>query len=87
MLDSKIADIKNMGGVDAGTITAGLFLEDFVDGTPFGHLDICGPMVVDSDDGWRPTGATAFGTRLLATFATDFRPTQRRRRPPTAVNR
>ena len=77
-LDSKIADIKNMGGVDAGTITAGLFLEDFVDGTPFGHLDICGPMVVDSDDGWRPTGATAFGTRLLATFATDFRPTRKR---------
>jgi leucyl aminopeptidase len=84
MLDSKIADIKNMGGVDAGTITAGLFLEDFVDGTPFGHLDICGPMVVDSDDGWRPTGATAFGTRLLTTFATDFRPTAPRRRQPTA---
>jgi leucyl aminopeptidase len=75
-LDSKIADIKNMGGIDAGTITAGLFLEDFVDGTPFGHLDICGPMVVEADDGWRPTGATAFGTRLLATFATDYRPTR-----------
>ena len=76
-LDSKIADIKNLGGIDAGTITAGLFLEDFVDGTPFGHLDICGPMVVDADTGWRPTGATAFGTRLLATFATDFRVPQR----------
>jgi leucyl aminopeptidase len=72
-LDSKIADIKNMGGIDAGTITAGLFLEDFVDGTPFAHLDICGPMQVDADTGWRPTGATAFGTRLLATFATTFR--------------
>ena len=44
-LDSKIADIKNMGGENAGTITAGLFLEDFADGAPFGHLDICGPMV------------------------------------------
>jgi leucyl aminopeptidase len=75
-LDSKIADIKNMGGIDAGTITAGLFLEDFVDGTSFGHLDICGPMQVESDDGWRPTGATAFGTRLLAAFATDFHPTR-----------
>ncbi len=31
-------------------------------------------MVDDTDDGWRPTGATAFGTRLLATFAIDFRP-------------
>jgi leucyl aminopeptidase len=75
-LDSKIADIKNMGGENAGSITAGLFLEDFVEGTPFGHLDICGPMVMDTDDGWRPTGATAFGTRLLAEFATNhFRPT------------
>jgi leucyl aminopeptidase len=72
-LDSKIADIKNMGGVDAGSITAGLFLEDFVAGTPFGHLDICGPMVTDTDNAWRPTGATAFGTRLLGSFAVDFR--------------
>ena len=86
-LDSKIADIKNMGGVDAGTITAGLFLEDFVDGTPFGHLDICGPMVVEADDGWRPTGATAFGTRLLATFATDFRPTRSQRARAAAAHR
>jgi leucyl aminopeptidase len=72
-LDSKIAHIKNMGGENAGTITAGLFLEDFTDGTPFAHLDICGPMVTDRDDGWRPTGATAFGTRLLAALAMDFR--------------
>ena len=72
-LDSKIADIKNMGGENAGTITAGLFLDEFVAGTPYGHLDICGPMVADSDDGWRPTGATAFGTRLLSKFALDFR--------------
>jgi len=54
-------------------ITAGLFLEDFVEGTPYGHLDICGPMVTGHDDGWRPTGATAFSTRLLAIFATEFR--------------
>jgi leucyl aminopeptidase len=73
-LDSKIADIKNLGGENAGTITAGLFLEDFVDGVPFGHLDICGPMVTDTDDGWRSVGATAFGTRLLAEFAVNFRP-------------
>jgi leucyl aminopeptidase len=75
-IDSKIADIKNMGGENAGTITAGLFLEDFTAGTPFGHLDICGPMVSDSDDLWRPTGATAFGTRLLSAFALAFRPTR-----------
>jgi len=73
MLDSQIADIKNMGGENAGSITAGLFLDDFTDGRPFGHLDICGPMMTDRDDGWRSVGATAFGTRLLAAFALDFR--------------
>lgn len=72
-LTSQIADIKNMGGIDAGTITAGLFLEDFTAGIPFGHLDICGPMTSDTDDSWRPVGATAFGTRLLAEFASNFR--------------
>ena len=76
-IDSKIADIKNMGGENAGTITAALFLDDFTDGTPFGQLDICGPMVADSDDGWRSTGATAFSTRLLSAFALDFRPPDR----------
>jgi leucyl aminopeptidase len=73
-LDSPIADIKNMGGVDAGTITAGLFLEDFVAGTPFAHIDMCGPMMTEADDGWRSAGATAFGTRLLAELAVAFRP-------------
>jgi leucyl aminopeptidase len=73
-LDSRIADIRNMGGVNAGTITAGLFLEDFTAGIPFGHLDICGPMMTDVDDGWRSVGATAFGTRLLIELALGFRP-------------
>ena len=73
-IDSKIADIKNMGGENAGTITAALFLDEFTGGIPFGHLDICGPMTADTDDGWRSTGATGFGTRLLAAFALDFRP-------------
>jgi leucyl aminopeptidase len=73
LLDSKIADIKNMGGINAGTITAGLFLEEFTAGIPFGHLDICGPMMTDVDDSWRSVGATAFGTRLLIELALGFR--------------
>ena len=73
MLDSAIADIKNLGGENAGTITAALFLEEFTADVPFGHLDICGPMMTDRDDSWRSTGANAFATRLLADFATDFR--------------
>jgi leucyl aminopeptidase len=72
-LDSAIADIRNMGGENAGTITAGLFLEEFVDGIPFGHIDMCGPMMTETDDGWRSVGATAYGTRLLADFACNFR--------------
>ena len=72
-IDSAIADVKNMGGENAGTITAGLFLEVFTEGVPFGHLDICGPMMTNVDDAWRSTGATAFGTRLLAEFACGFR--------------
>jgi leucyl aminopeptidase len=73
-LDSAIADIKNLGGEYAGTITAGLFLQEFAGGVPFGHLDICGPMMTDTDDAWRSVGATAFATRLVTRFALDFRP-------------
>jgi leucyl aminopeptidase len=71
-LDSKIADIRNLGGENAGTITAGLFLEAFAGDIPFGHLDICGPMMTAADDSWRSVGATAFGTRLLVELALGF---------------
>ncbi len=73
-LDSSIADLKNLGGENAGTITAGLFLETFTGDVPFGHLDICGPMMTDTDDSWRSVGATAFGTRLLSDLAMEFSP-------------
>jgi leucyl aminopeptidase len=72
-LDSPIADIRNLGGENAGTITAGLFLEAFTGDVPFGHLDICGPMMTATDDSWRSVGATAFGTRLIVELALDFR--------------
>ena len=72
--DGRIADIRNLGGENAGTITAGLFLEAFTAGVPFGHLDIVGPMMTAADDGWRSAGATGFGTRLLIELATAFRP-------------
>jgi leucyl aminopeptidase len=72
-MDSPIADIRNLGGDNAGTITAGLFLEEFAGDVPFGHLDICGPMMTSVDDSWRSVGATAFGTRLLTELALGFR--------------
>ena len=65
LLDSQVADMKNVGGAYAGAITAGIFLSEFVGDIPWAHLDIAGPMNVDSDTGWRSQGATGFGTRLL----------------------
>lgn len=71
-LDSDVADISNLGGPYAGAITAALFLEEFVDGVPWAHLDICGPMQAESDDAWRSRGATGFGARLLLELARGF---------------
>jgi leucyl aminopeptidase len=73
-LDSEVADIKNVGGVNAGQITAGLFLEEFVAGIPWAHIDIAGTSRVETDKTWRSKGATAYGTRLLIALALSFRP-------------
>lgn len=71
-MKSKVADIANIGGSYGGAITAALFLQEFAGDTPWGHLDIAGPMEVDSDDLWRSAGSTGFGARLLAEFAQNF---------------
>ena len=75
-LDSDIADIKNLGGANAGAITAALFLEEFVAGKPWAHVDIAGTAQNDRDTSWRPPGCTGVGARLLVDFAMNFkRPT------------
>lgn len=73
-LDSDIADIKNMGGPNGAAIHAALFLEDFVAGVPWAHIDIAGPAQNDSASSWRPRGCTGFGARLLTELALNFRP-------------
>ena len=73
MIDSYIADMKNVGGADAGAITAALFLDEFTSGLPWAHIDIAGPMWSDSDAGWLQRGATAYGTRLLINLAESFK--------------
>ena len=73
-LDSDIADIANLGGPYAGATTAALFLNEFVDGVPWAHLDIAGTMQSDADDAWRSKGATGFGARLLTELALRFHP-------------
>ncbi|TCO26133.1 leucyl aminopeptidase [Kribbella steppae] len=76
-LDSSIADLTNMGGVNAGSITAALFLEEFVDGHPWAHVDIAGTAQLPAPRAWRNKGATGFGTKLLIEFALEFaRPTE-----------
>ena len=72
LLDSHVADFRNIGGPHGGAITAALFLNEFVADVPWAHLDIAGPMDADGDDGWLSKGATGFGTRLLVDLATAF---------------
>jgi leucyl aminopeptidase len=70
-LDSDAADMKNIGGRDAGSITAAQFLQRFVNGVPWAHLDIAGTTWSKKDTAIVPKGATAFGVRLLERFVAD----------------
>ncbi|MFN8040293.1 MAG: leucyl aminopeptidase [Acidimicrobiales bacterium] len=67
MLDSDVADLKNIGAPGkAGTLVAGLFLREFVGaGIPWVHLDIAGTAWSDAVDGDSVKGGTGFGVRLL----------------------
>jgi len=64
-INSDAADMKNVGGRTAGSITAAQFLQRFVKDTPWAHLDIAGMAWSDKDAPTVPKGATAFGVRLL----------------------
>lgn len=67
MIKSDIADIKNLGGPEAGQITAAKFLEHFTN-YPWIHLDIAGPAFLPRPSAYRSKGATAVGVRLLYNF-------------------
>ena len=66
-LKSSIADMKNLGGPMAGMITAGKFLEHFVQ-YPYIHLDIAGPAFLESKQDYKGQGGTGTGVRLLQHF-------------------
>ena len=66
-IKSEIADLKNIGGLEAGAITAGKFLEHFTD-YPYIHLDIAAPSFLSKRDKYRPTGGTGVGVRLFYEF-------------------
>jgi leucyl aminopeptidase len=68
LMKSDIADVKNAGGRPAGSISAGWFLREFVDGFPWAHLDIAGTAYTDRDDPARVKGPTGIGVRLFSEF-------------------
>jgi leucyl aminopeptidase len=73
-IKSKFADIKNIGGRAGGTITAAIFLSNFVNKTPWIHLDIAGTAWTQDgtwDKSYNPKGATGFGIRSLIRLVLD----------------
>lgn len=69
---SPIADLKNVGGPTAGMITAGKFLEHFVEG-PYIHIDLAGPAFLSATDAYRTKGGTGVGVRLLYSFLKNYK--------------
>ncbi|MBB4860458.1 leucyl aminopeptidase [Novosphingobium chloroacetimidivorans] len=69
MIDSPIADMKNVGSRFGGSITAAQFLKRFIENdTPWAHLDIAGTVWADKPGATWDKGATGFGVRLLDRF-------------------
>lgn len=71
-MKSPIADLNNLGGSYAGMITAGKFLEHFVN-APFIHMDLGNPVYRTSADGYRVKGGTGAGVRLLYHFLKNYK--------------
>ena len=69
LIKSNIADLKNIGGKYAGTITAGLFIGEFVQNKPWLHLDIAGPAFSEKKGDYCPVGGTGAGVRTLYELA------------------
>ncbi len=72
LIDSPIADIKNVGPRFGGSITAAQFIQRFIDkGTPWAHLDIAGMVWADKPGTTWDKGATGYGVRLLDRYVRD----------------
>lgn len=72
LIKSPIADMKNVGPRQAGSITAAQFLQRFIaDGTPWAHCDIAGMVWADKPGATYDKGATGYGVRLIDRFVAD----------------
>ncbi len=68
LIKSSVADVKNVGGRNAGAITAAKFLAKFAEKTPWVHLDMAGTDDIDKDQGILVKGATGVPVRTLIQF-------------------
>jgi leucyl aminopeptidase len=68
-IKSPIADMKNTGPRAGGSITAAIFLKQFVRETPWAHLDVAGPVWSDKENGINNSGATGYPVRTLVNWA------------------
>jgi leucyl aminopeptidase len=71
-LRSDIADLSNIGGRPAGSITAAMFLKEFTGGLPWAHLDIAWTAWAEEAQPWQPKGPTGVAVRTLAELACTF---------------
>src|SRR5437764_1406211 len=74
---SNIADIMNTGGRYGGAITAAMFLKEFVEDTPWIHLDIAGTAWMDDNKSWMAKGPSGIAVRSLVEFVRTFDGTSR----------
>jgi len=71
-LKSPLADMKNTGPRPGGSITAALFLKQFIKETAWAHLDIAGPVWADKEHGYNNVGATGYGVRTLVQWVLGY---------------
>ena len=72
MINTEIADMKNIGGMGAGSITAACFLQRHVENTPWAHLDIAGVTWLSNSTKTSTTGASGWGVKLLFELIRNF---------------
>ena len=72
LIESKTADMKNIGGRYAGSITAAQFLQRFVNDVPWAHLDVAGTAMAAEKSDVNPSWGSGYGVRLLDRLVSDF---------------
>ncbi|HHD57036.1 MAG TPA: leucyl aminopeptidase [Desulfobulbaceae bacterium] len=75
-LESKVADLKNVGGRSAGTITAAAYLQEFIGDTPWAHCDVAGTAWNFTEKSYVPKGPSGIAVRTLVTLIRQWKPLQ-----------